>query len=170
MESHAFCPSGAKITQIWLLKMQTAFRHMLSGLISGVVLLFVTGPLYACDSVESLPGQNFDLMFAQNSAAVSVEQAKRLEAWVSKMLSQFPVREGVAVSGVAESAEIEPDELSVRRAESAQRLLMHFGLKQERYAVHSYVYQRMSIQDNENAKRAEITLLPGCSDHCCINR
>ncbi|WP_423393686.1 hypothetical protein [Burkholderia sp. LMG 21824] len=152
------------------MKMQTASRHMLSGLISGAFLLFVAGPSYACDGVESLPGQNFDLMFGQNSAAVSVEQVKRLESWVSKMLSQFPIREGVAVSGVAESAEIEPDELSVRRAESAQRLLVHFGLKQERYAVHGYVYQRMSIQDNENAKRAEITLLPGCPNHCCISR
>ncbi|MGR3908098.1 OmpA family protein [Burkholderia sp. SR8] len=109
-------------------------------------------------------------MFERNSATVSEAQAKKLGVWVSKMLSQFPIREGVAVSGVAESAEIDPEELSARRAESARRLLVRFGLKQERYAVQGYVYKRMSIQDDENAKRAEITLLPGCPDNCCVDK
>lgn len=108
-------------------------------------------------------------MFEQNSATVSEEQAKKLEGWVSKMLSHFPIREGVAVSGVAEPTEADPEGLSARRAESARQMLVHFGLKRERYAVHSYVYKRLSIQDNENAKRAEITLLPGCPDNCCVN-
>ncbi|OXI85121.1 hypothetical protein CFB40_29535 [Burkholderia sp. AU31652] len=150
--------------------MQTVFRHMLSGWISAAVLLFVGANSYACVGSENLPGQNFDLMFEQNSATVSEEQAKKLEDWVSKMLSQFPIREGVAVSGVAEPVETGPEELSARRAESARQLLVHLGLKQERYAVHSYVYKRMSVQDDENAKRAEITLLPGCPDNCCVNQ
>lgn len=150
--------------------MRTVFRHTLSGLISGAFLLFGAGNSYACDGSQNLPGQNFDLMFERNSATVSEAQAKKLGVWVSKMLSQFPIREGVAVSGVAESAEIDPEELSARRAESARRLLVRFGLKQERYAVQGYVYKRMSIQDDENAKRAEITLLPGCPDNCCVDK
>ncbi|MDR0243847.1 MAG: hypothetical protein LBJ65_19815 [Burkholderia sp.] len=125
---------------------------------------------YACDGSESLPGQNFDLMFEKNSATVSAEQMAKLGGWVSNMLSRFPIRDGVAVSGVAESAETDPVGLSVRRAEIAHRLLLHFGLRQERYAIHSYVYKRMGTQDSENAKRTEITLLPGCPDKCCADR
>lgn len=143
---------------------------MLSGWISAAVLLFVGENSYACDGSGNLPGQNFDLMFEQNAATVSEEQAMKLEDWVSKMLLQFPIREGVGVSGVAEPVETDPEELSARRAESARQLLVHLGLNKERYAVHSYVYERMSVQDDENAKRAEITLLPGCPDNCCVNK
>lgn len=169
MESRDFSRSGGKITRSWQLKMRTVFRHMLYGLIRGVIFLFVATNSYACDGSENLPGQNFDLMFESNSVSVSAEQAEKLRGWVSDMLSRFPIREGVAVSGVAESTETDPEELSARRAEAAHRLLRYFGLTQERYAIHSYVYKRMSIRDSENAKRAEITLLPGCPGNCCAD-
>ncbi|MGS0897427.1 hypothetical protein ACVBGC_33670 [Burkholderia stagnalis] len=135
-----------------------------------MIFLLVAENAYACGGSENLPGQNFDLVFEKNSAAVSAEQAAKLGGWVSNMLSRFPIREGVAVSGVAEPAETDPEGLSAGRAEAAHRLLLHFGLKQDRYAIHGYVYKRLSTQDSENAKRAEITLLPGCPDNCCADR
>ncbi|RQR40489.1 hypothetical protein DIE22_04265 [Burkholderia sp. Bp9142] len=165
MESRAFSRSGGKLTRSWQLEMRTASRHTLFGLISGAVFLFVTANSHACAGSESFPGQNFDLMFEKNSASVSAEQVAKLRGWVSNILSNFPNREGVAVTGVAESEEVEPEALSARRAAIARRLLQHFGLTHERYAIHGYVYKRMSVHDSENAKRVEITLLPGCSDN-----
>ena len=78
MESRDFFPSGGKIILRWQLKMRTVFRHTLSGLISGVVLLCLAENSYACDGSENLPGQNFDLMFDRDSVTVSEEQARKL--------------------------------------------------------------------------------------------
>lgn len=136
-------------------------------LIALVLIAFASGA-QACSSSQNLPGENIDVMFSRDGSTISGSETLKLANWAVDINSKYEIQDFVHIRGLAEASENQSQQLSAKRAEAVRQMLAQFGLKKAPFEVVSRIYHPLKPSDaGENGKRVEITLSPGCPNHCC---
>jgi hypothetical protein len=123
----------------------------------------------ACEGSQNMPGQQIDVRFARDSATVSVDELARLSAW-SAAMQRYKIIDYVVSSGLAEAFEKNPRALAEQRARKVLEALRQFGVEGDELEASGRVYKAFKEprgQFDEGGQRVEVTLSPGCPNHCC---
>lgn len=132
--------------------------------------LFVAASTMACEGPQNRPARYVDVRFEHNGSDMTTEQLARLSEWVDGT-KQFAMVESVSIVGLAEPTERSPRTLAEARAKRVWDAMAQFGVHADALDVHGRVYESDSAhsKSDEGGRRAEVTLSPGCPNHCCAN-
>ncbi|WP_250437302.1 OmpA family protein [Caballeronia sp. ATUFL_F2_KS9A] len=132
------------------------------------LLLTWFGSALACDGPQNQRGENIDVLFARNSASLSVKELARLSAWSAEM-RKFEYADVIQVVGLAETIEVMPRKLAEQRAQKVWSAMQQFGLQSSHLWVTGRVYTVREPRrfSEPGGQRVEITFGPGCPNNCC---
>ncbi len=123
------------------------------------LLLLGNHPAYAC-----MPGQNFDVYFPPDSAAVSTSEVLRMANWMVDQRIKYPRQELFQINGWAEEREHNARSLAKARLQAVVSILKTQHFNQVPMDEHYGVYRSGDV---ENGRRVEISILPACPNPCC---
>ncbi|MGF6983044.1 hypothetical protein QFZ99_002521 [Paraburkholderia atlantica] len=130
-----------------------------------IVSILISGHVFAC-----MPGEDFDIYFPPNSAAIPVDEVLRLANWVADQkvtYAHHKTKETTLVSGHAEESEQNPTELARARLMAGEAVLEQFDFLRGAVKTSSRVYSK---NDVENGRRVEISFEPDCPNKCCTGQ
>ncbi|WP_179092082.1 hypothetical protein [Burkholderia ubonensis] len=120
----------------------------------------------SCASACS-PVRTWDVSFDKNSAEISNKEVVQLANWLSDLQVRYTSLDRTSIGGLAESGEDTSALLAKRRAENVRQLLTSLGLGKASIDMDARVYRPSRLAGiQENGRRVEIDVLPGCPHEC----
>ncbi|WP_198361559.1 hypothetical protein [Burkholderia ubonensis] len=134
-----------------------------------IVLALSVVRVFACVGAENQPGETTDVTFEHNVSTPSNASVLKLANWVIDLRAKYPTFEAVAVIGLAEIGERNPEELATARAAQVQNSLQLLSAHASKVSVSAHVYKPMlpGSKYEPSGARVEVTLIPGCPNNCC---